>query len=131
MIIHTKALNFKLTGAIEAFLESELISQLQPVANAVQSVTARIGDVNANRGGIDKICSLVLTLKNGRTVVAKAIVSDLHFAVQKAAKKLRRSALKLIKRPLRRERSDAQRPGAFGERLFDDRVFEERFGKEH
>src|SRR5215831_4873993 len=53
MLIDTRAIGFALTGAIRRHVESRVGSALAPVAGWVLNVTARVEDVNADRGGID------------------------------------------------------------------------------
>ena len=113
MLIDTRAIGFPLTGAILRHVESRVESALGPVARWVLDVTARLEDVNADRGGIDKRCSLVASLRGGRgVVVAEALNEDLYAAVDEAAGRLRRSAIRSVSRPMARDRKDVQRPGA-------------------
>src|SRR5678816_3707388 len=54
MVIETRAMGFALTDAIRRHVESRVESALAPIADWVLDVTARVEDVNADRGGIDK-----------------------------------------------------------------------------
>jgi ribosome-associated translation inhibitor RaiA len=113
MLIDTRAIGFPLTDAIRRHVESRVESALGPVAGWVVGVTARVEDVNADRGGIDKRCGLVASLRGGRgVVIAEALDQDLYAAVDEAAGRLRRSAVRAVSRPMARERKDVQRPGA-------------------
>ena len=112
MLIETRAVDFPLTDAIRRHVESRVESALGPVAAWVLGVTARVGDVNADRGGVDKRCSLVASLRGRGTVVVEAMNADLYAAVDDAAGRLRRSAVRAVSRPMARERKDVQRPGA-------------------
>jgi ribosomal subunit interface protein len=113
MQIDTRAIGFSLTEAIRRHVESRVESALAPVTGWVTGVTARVEDVNADRGGIDKRCGLVASLQGGRgVVVAEALNADLYAAVDAAAGRLRRSAVRAVSRPMARERHDPQRPGA-------------------
>ena len=113
MLIDTRAIGFPPTDAILRHVESRVESALAPVAQWVLGVTARVEDVNADRGGIDKRCGLVASLRGGRGVlVAEALNADLYAAVDEAAGRLRRSAVRSVNRPTARERKGAQRPGA-------------------
>ena len=112
MLIETKALGFSLTGAIQHHVESQIESALGPFARKVLSVTARLQDVNANRGGVDKRCSMVVTLRRRGVVTAEETHADLYVAIDTVARRLRRAVKRVTKRPLARERKDPQRPGA-------------------
>jgi ribosome-associated translation inhibitor RaiA len=68
-------------------------------------------DVNADRGGVDKRCSVVVALRRRGTVVAESIHEDLYAAVDEVATRLRRSVKRAVKRRVALERKDSQRPG--------------------
>ena len=75
-------------------------------------MTARLQDVNANRGGIDKRCSVVVALRRHGVVAAEETHADLYVAIDTVAHRLRRAVKRNVKRHLSRERKDPQRPGA-------------------
>ena len=112
MFIDTRAIDFPLTDAILRHVESRVESALGPVARWVMTVTARLEDVNAVRGGVDKRCRLVAALRRRGVVVAEATDADLYAAVDEAGSRIRRSALRAVTRRVPRERKDPQRPGA-------------------
>jgi ribosome-associated translation inhibitor RaiA len=112
MFIDTRSLGFPLTDAIRLHVESRVGAALAPVARGVISVTARLADVNAGRGGIDKRCRLVARLRRHGVVVAEATDADLYTAVAEAAARIRRSAVRVLTRHVPRERNDPQRRGA-------------------
>jgi ribosome-associated translation inhibitor RaiA len=112
MYIDTRSMGFSLTDAIRRHVESRVGAALGPVAPRVEGVTARVEDVNADRGGVDKRCSLVAAVRGRGVVVARAVGADLYAAVDEAARRLRRSALRTLRRHVPRERNDPQRPGA-------------------
>ena len=112
MLIEIRAMDFELTDAIRRHVESRVEAALGPVARWVRNVTARVGDVNATRGGVDKRCRLVAALRHRGVVTAEATEADLYAAVDAAAGRLRRVALRAVRRPFARDRKDPQRPGA-------------------
>lgn len=112
MLIHTRSMGFGLTDSIRRHVESRVESALAPVARSVITVVARLDDVNADRGGVDKRCRLVALVRRHGTVVAEATDADLYAAVDEAAGRIRRSAIRAVKRHVPRERKDPQRPGA-------------------
>jgi ribosome hibernation promoting factor len=112
VFIDTRASQFALTDSIVRHVESRVRSSLAPVERWVMSVTARLQDVNGDRGGIDKRCKLVAVLTHRGTVVAQATHNDLYAAVDEAARRIRRAAVRAVKRPYARDRQDPQRPGA-------------------
>lgn len=112
MFIDVRTLGFCLTGAIRAYVESRIKSALGPSARRVVKVTARLDDVNAGRGGVDKRCSLVVALRRRGSAVAQAMHEDLYAAVDEASRRVRQSVRRLARRRIARERKDRQRPGA-------------------
>jgi putative sigma-54 modulation protein len=112
MLIATRSMGFSLTEAIRRHVESRVEAALGPVARWTVSVTVRLADVNADRGGVDKRCQLVASLRRHGVVVAEATDADLYAAIDEAADRIRRSAVRVVTRHIPRERKDPQRPGA-------------------
>jgi ribosomal subunit interface protein len=112
MWIEIRALGFALTDAIRAHADSRLAAALRPFTGGVVRVTARLEDVNADRGGVDKRCAVVAHLRGRETVVADAVHEDLYAAIDHAADRARRAVRRLLARRIARERKDPQRPGA-------------------
>jgi ribosomal subunit interface protein len=112
MLIEIRALSFDLTDAIYRHVESQIESALGRFGHWVLTVTVRLEDVNAGRGGIDKRCSVVASVRRHGVVVSEATNDDLYAAVDEAANRIRRSVYRQITRHVGRERKDPQRPGA-------------------
>ena len=112
MLIDTRAMDFRLTDAILRHVEYRVETALGPLARHVLKVTARLEDLNAGRGGIDKRCRLAVALRRGGLVVAQALDVDLYAAIDVAARRARRSVLRTLKQHVGRERSDRRRPAA-------------------
>jgi putative sigma-54 modulation protein len=112
MTINMRALDFELTRPIRRHVESRVEIALAPVARWVRGIAARLEDVNADRGGVDKRCRLIVTLRRRGTVVTEATDVDLYAAVDTASSRLRRAALRAVKRPYARGRRAPRRPGA-------------------
>jgi putative sigma-54 modulation protein len=112
MFIDTRAIGFSLTDAILRHVETRVESALGRFSPWVVRVAVRLDDVNADRGGEDKRCSIVVSLRRRGAVVAEAIRTDLYVAVDEAAARIRRSVKRAAKRHLTRDRRDRPRPGA-------------------
>ncbi len=112
MFIDVRAIGFPLTDAILRHVESRLEAALGPFARSVVTVTVRLQDVNASRGGIDKRCGVVVALRGRGVVTAEVTDGDLYAAVDAVARRARRAVKRAVKRHLSRERKDPQRPGA-------------------
>ncbi len=114
MRIDIHANSFPLTDAIEQHVMSHVLSALKPVKRRVKRVLVRLEDINGNHGGVDKVCRIIVLLQSAKHVVVETIDADLYSAISRSAGRVRRAALRVTKRPVRRERSDPQRPGVFG-----------------
>ena len=112
ILIDTRAIGFPLTDAILRHVEARVDAALGPFSRWVLKVTVRLEDVNANRGGDDKRCSMVVALRRHGVEIAEATNADLYTAVDEAASRIRRSVRRVTKRHLSRDRRDPQRPGA-------------------
>jgi ribosomal subunit interface protein len=112
MLIEIRALSFDLTDAIYRHVETRIESALGPFGRRVLGVTVRLDDVNAGRGGIDKRCRIVATLRRHGIAVAEATKDDLYSAIDDAAARIRRIVVRQLSQHVGRERKDPQRPGA-------------------
>src|SRR3954468_13131179 len=110
MLIDTRAVGFKLTDAILSHVEGRVAATLGFASGRVVRVAVRLDDVNGDRGGPDKRCRVVVTLRHHRTMTAEDVGVDLYAAVDAAAHKARHAVLREVKRHGARERRDAQRP---------------------
>ena len=112
MVIDTRGIGFVPTNAILRHVESRATSALRAFSNRVLKATVRLEDVNADHGGVDKRCRLVVALRRRRMEVAEATDADLYRAIDLAFGKLHRAVSRVIQRSSSRERKDRQRPGA-------------------
>ena len=112
MLIDTRAIGFALTVAILRHVEARVEAALGPFSRWVLKAIVRLEDVNADRGGDDKKCSIVVAMRRHGVVIAEATNVDLHAAVDEAASRSRRSVKRATKRHRSRDRHDRQRPGA-------------------
>src|SRR5688500_12531678 len=77
MLIHTRAMGFVLTDAIRRHVEARVGAALGPFARWILKVTVRLEDVNADRGGVDKRCGIVVALRRHGVEIAEAVNADL------------------------------------------------------
>lgn len=112
MLIDTRAVGFSLTDSIIRHVDSRIETALGPFSRWVFKTTVRLEDINADRGGIDKRCAIIVNLRRHGVVVAEAIDADLYAAIDEAARRIRRSVSRTAKKHLAAERTDPQRPGA-------------------
>ncbi len=112
MLTEIRALSFAPTDAIHRYVESRIESALGAFARRIMNVTVRLEDINAQRGGIDKRCHIVVTLRRHGLAIAEATKADLYVAIDEAAARVRRIVVRQISQHIRRQRSNPQRPGA-------------------
>lgn len=112
MLIDTRSFGFALTDAILRHVEARVEAALSISSRQVLRVTVRLDDVNADRGGLDKRCRIVVALRRDRTFAADAVREDLYDAIDCAAQKVRVGVRRTTKRSTARQRKDRQRPGA-------------------
>jgi len=104
MLIETRAMGFDLTEAIRMHVESRIESALGHFSRWVLKVTARLEDINADHGGIDKRCSLVVAIRGHGVVAAEAMDRDLYAAVDEASRRARKLVVKPVRRHVQQQR---------------------------
>jgi ribosome-associated translation inhibitor RaiA len=73
----------------------------------IQTVTVRFADANGPKGGLDKLCRIVVKLKGLGEVRKEVLAEDIEFALASAAESVGRS----VARALERRRDEKRRPG--------------------
>ncbi|MBP1625633.1 MAG: HPF/RaiA family ribosome-associated protein [Holophagaceae bacterium] len=91
MRIEIKAMGFKLTTALKAFIREHLIQMLERRADAVRSVIVRLSDLNGPRGGEDKLCRIQVDLMGRQMQFAQAVHSDAYAAIAEASRRATRT----------------------------------------
>jgi len=109
MLLDIRAIGFNLTDAIRHHVQARVAAALGPFASALGTVTVRLEDINANRGGIDKRCNLVAAIHRRGIAVAESVREDLYVAVDKAAGRIRRSVQRHLRRHAARQRKMRRR----------------------
>src|SRR5688572_3888694 len=112
MRIGIYGLGFELTGAIVRHVEDRVNRSLGNASDQVSGVSVRLGDINGDRGGADKRCSVIVSLRQLRTIVVEAVDRDLYAAVDEALARTRESVRRHVKRrrTLRREYANRALP---------------------
>src|SRR5688572_4691067 len=105
MRISIYGLGFELTEAIVRHVEERVNRSLGAASRQVSGVSVRLGDINGDRGGTDKRCRVVVSLRQLRTIVVEAVDRDLYTAVDDALARTGESVRRHVKRrrTLRRE----------------------------
>ena len=93
--------------SLHDFVTRRLYFALGRFAPQIERVTARVGDMNGPRGGVDKQCRIEVTLRGLETVVREARADDLEEAASRAAESVERG----VARAVERRRHKRRRPG--------------------
>jgi len=104
------------TGLRE-YIQRRLYFALGRFGPAIDRATVRVGDMNGPRGGIDKCCQIVVTLRaSGSPPIAIGdIDEDLRSAVARASNRAGRAVARAVER--RRRKRAYQRRRLPGERV--------------
>lgn len=78
---------------------------LERIRDRVRSVEVRARDVNGDRGGVDKLCTLRLVREDGGTVYAHALATQIDDACRVAAARALAQIVERGRRDLRRART--------------------------
>jgi len=97
MQIEIQAQNFSLPRALRTQIEQQLEFALKTCYRHVKRIMVRLSDVKGPRGGNDKRCHLELTLP-GQAVVVVKTEADLYAAINRAASRAGRNAMRLLRR---------------------------------
>lgn len=85
MHIDIQARGFKLTEGLRAQAERRVRFAIGSASARVRSVAVRLSDENGPRGGVDKRCTIRLTLSRVPPVVIEQQEADLYIAIDRAA----------------------------------------------
>ena len=98
MNLDVHAFGLSLSDPLALHIHKRIESALRPFRKAVAGITARLTDINARRGGIDKQCSLVVVLHHQASVVVQGLHSDAYRSVDQAAGRLRSALSRAVNR---------------------------------
>ena len=111
MVINVHTSGFSLSDALRQHVENCLAAATRPFGRAVSSVTARLTDINAGRGGNDKQCRLVAVLPHRPGIVTEALHADAYISIEQSSSRMRRAISHVLGRNLRRGRQSIRAHG--------------------
>jgi putative sigma-54 modulation protein len=88
MKIDIRSSNLPRSESLHAHIERKLAFALGRFADRIRVVHVRVRDLNGPRGGIDKLCRMVLFVAPRSSLVVEATDADAYAAVSQAALKL-------------------------------------------
>ncbi len=90
------------------YLRTRLATRLSKFAHAIQRLKVRLGDVNAWRGGIDKVCRIEVVMRSLPSVIVErrraAVRSAIDAALDATEQAVRRSVQRRRTGPIQRLR---------------------------
>jgi hypothetical protein len=84
-------------AGLRAFATCKLKATLSRYAHAVQDVTVRMSDINGpDRGGVDKLCRVVLRLSNSTVIVIEDIGVNMMEVIDRVASRVHHAVSKQL-----------------------------------
>lgn len=90
MKINMHSSTIPLTPALQMHIEQQVDRVFARFSSLVSRVRVTLEDVNAQRGGNDKRCKVMLEMPKEKTIVGEATDSDAYLAISGAASRLAR-----------------------------------------
>ena len=87
-----------LDATMREFVERRITFALRPFENRVSRVTVNLDDVNGPRGGVDKQCRILVSLRRASPVKVEDLDFDLASAVGRAADRAGNAVARRIER---------------------------------
>ena len=93
------------SSKLRRFAMHKLTVALARFSHAVQEASMRLGDINGpDRGGVDKICRVVLRMKNNAVVVVEELGTDIAQTIDRVADRLHQSVSRQLSHSTRIDR---------------------------
>jgi len=105
MQIDIQARNFPMTRALNDHIKRRLGFALSASAEHIRRVLVRLNDINGPRGGADKCCHIQIMLGRLPDVVIKDTEADLYTAIDRAADRAGRTAVRRLAKHRNKGRS--------------------------
>lgn len=110
MRISIQTQGFSLTEALREYVTRRLDHALQRRKLWVQHVEVHLGDVNGPRGGVDKLCAIMVKTTRLPVMVIKDLGSDLYAVIDRAADRVGATVDRRIAQRIRVKRFFGMRP---------------------
>ncbi|MDP2108249.1 MAG: HPF/RaiA family ribosome-associated protein [Rhodocyclaceae bacterium] len=94
------------SSRLRRFAAHKLDVALSRFSHGIQDATMQLKDINgADRGGADKLCRIVLTMKNSSFLVIEELASDVAQAIERAVGRLHQNVSRQLSRIVKIDRS--------------------------
>jgi ribosome-associated translation inhibitor RaiA len=101
---HIRAVGASIDAEDRAYMRRKLGRKVGKFARAVERVSVRIRDVNGPRGGVDKACTIKVTLTGLPSVVVEQRDASLRNAMDAAMQRTERAVRRAMERRTARAR---------------------------
>jgi putative sigma-54 modulation protein len=88
MELDIRGQNLRVGEELHERVERQMNFALGPFEGWISGVSVHLEDVNGPKGGIDKQCRVLVTLKGGKTLKIEDVDADLTAAINRAAGRL-------------------------------------------
>ncbi|MDO8959255.1 MAG: HPF/RaiA family ribosome-associated protein [Rhodocyclaceae bacterium] len=94
------------SSKLRRFASHKLNVALSRFAHVIQDATMRLDDINGSeRGGVDKLCRVVLRMNNNTVVVIEALGTNIAQAIDRVTDRLHQSVSRQLSRLVKIDRS--------------------------
>ena len=90
MNVEIRGRHLKISPAFREVIEHRVSSALDRFADKIRSVVVNVSDLNGPKGGIDKQCSVNITLRDRGNLIVSDVGTDMMVAVDRAAGRAKR-----------------------------------------
>ncbi|MBI5922432.1 MAG: HPF/RaiA family ribosome-associated protein [Betaproteobacteria bacterium] len=99
MQVQIQVKNLPKSSALRRYAKHKLDVALSRFAHAIQETTMRLTDINGpDRGGVDKLCRVMVTLKNDSVIVIEDLATNIMQAIDRATDRLHQSVSRQLSR---------------------------------
>lgn len=87
------------SSKLRRFAAQKLDVALSCFSDGIEAASVRLRDINgADRGGVDKLCRVAITLKGNSVVVIEELGSNILLAIERAVDRLRQRVSRQLSR---------------------------------
>ncbi|MDP1651395.1 MAG: HPF/RaiA family ribosome-associated protein [Rhodocyclaceae bacterium] len=94
------------SSKLRRFALRKLNVALSRFSHVIQEATIRLADINGpDRGGVDKLCRVVLTMRNNSVLVIEDLGTDIAHTIDRVTDRLHQSVSRQLSRLVKIDRS--------------------------
>jgi ribosome-associated translation inhibitor RaiA len=113
MNLDIRTRGFSLTDALRTHCERQLGFALSRFGDRLTRVTVRLVDINGPHGGVDKRCSLVISLRGLGPVVVESTDVDLYAAISRSAERAGQAVARRVQHSHQHLNVNLAQPGSW------------------